>query len=64
MREISGIYICTGKENICFEDLDKSDQYVWLNTLDKDALMRLAIKLGDTIRDLGNQFDISSSVVE
>jgi hypothetical protein len=65
-RNLSGIYIFDKfdgepkRQPTCFEDCQEATQDAWLDSLSKDELKNLAKKLGDTIRDIGDQFDLMS----
>lgn len=63
-RNLTGIYIFDkfeGEEKrqpTCFEDCQESTQDRWLRSLDKEALVNLAKKLGETIKLIGDQLDL------
>lgn len=63
-RNLTGIYIFDKfegedkREPTCFEDCQECTQDEWLNSLDRDALIRLAKKLGTTIKEIGEQLDL------
>ena len=63
-RNLSGIYLRqlnpeTGKyENVCFEDCTEDKQKEWMETRDADCIKDLAMKLGKTLKKIGDQFDI------
>lgn len=63
-RNLSGIFIFDRFEDeekrqpTCFEDCSKETQKKWLETLDKEALKKLAIALGETIKEIGDTFDL------
>lgn len=63
-RNLSGIYIFdklageTSSHPTCFEDCTEETQDRWLESLEREALIDLAKKLGKTIRTIGDQFDI------
>jgi hypothetical protein len=64
-RNLSGIYFRSKNEdgkwgNVCFEDLSDVEQDKILINYDKDALMRLAKLLANTINRIAEQFDIIS----
>jgi hypothetical protein len=65
-RDLSGIYIFDKfdgepkRQPTCFEDCQEATQDAWLDSLSKEALKNLAKKLGDTIRVIGNQFNITA----
>lgn len=61
-RNLSGIYIFDefeGKRQpACFEDCQEEAQNKWLESLGREALMKLAKQLGKTIKDIGDQLDL------
>lgn len=63
-RNLSGIFIFDKFETdekrkpTCFEDCQESTQDVWLDSLERDALVNLAKQLGKTIRMIGDQLDL------
>lgn len=63
-RNLSGIYIFhtfEGEEKrqpTCFEDCPIEKQREWMDALDPEAVKNLAIQLADTIKTIGDQFDI------
>jgi hypothetical protein len=63
-RNLSGVYIFhkfndeESREPTCFEDCPDEKQSEWLNTLDPDAVKRLAIHLAKTLRSVGDQFGL------
>lgn len=63
-RNLSGIYIFEKFEDeekrqpTCFEDCTEETQDRWLESLDREALIRLAKSLGQTLNIIGNEFDI------
>ena len=65
-RNLSGIYIFHKFENeerrqpTCFEDCPEEKQDEWLNSLDPEAVKSLAKQLGKTLRDIGDQFGLST----
>ena len=65
-RDLSGIYIFHKFENeerrqpTCFEDCPEEKQDEWLNSLDPEAVKSLAKQLGKTLRDIGDQFGLST----
>lgn len=65
-RNLSGIYIFhqfdddPKQKPTCFEDCPVDKQDEWLASLDEDALRSLAKMLAETIRRLGEEFDIIS----
>ena len=64
-RSLSGIYIFDKFEDdekrqpTCFEDCQEATQDKWLDSLDQEALKRLAKQLGATIREIGEQLDLT-----
>jgi len=64
-RNLSGIFIFDKfedeekREPTCFEDCQEATQDKWLDSLDQEALKRLAKKLGATIREIGEQLDLT-----
>ena len=65
-RNLSGIYIFCKfegedkREPTVFEDCDEETQDKWLDTLEPEALKRLSKQLAQTIREIGDNFDIFS----
>ena len=63
-RNLSGIFIMDtleGEEKpspTCLEDCTETRRKEWLNTLDKEALIRCADMLCETIREFGDLLDI------
>ena len=66
-RNLSGIYIFEqfeGEEKrqpTCFEDCTEAKQDEWLESLEHEALRKLAKQLGKSLRGIGDQFDIAAS---
>ena len=64
-RNLSGVYIFHKFEDedkekpTCFEDLPEQIQDEWLDVLDREAISNLAKHLANTIRTMGDQFNIS-----
>jgi len=64
-RNLSGIFIFDKfedeekREPTCFKDCQEATQDKWLDSLDQEALKRLAKKLGATIREIGEQLDLT-----
>ena len=64
-RHLSGIYIfdtLEGEERrqpTCFEDCTEKKQDEWLESLTPEALRSLAKQLGQSLRAIGDQFDIA-----
>lgn len=63
VRNISGVYIRVGRENICFEDCDEETQEKFLDKLDKDGLKTLARHMASTLKTVCEQFDIQNGEV-
>lgn len=65
-RNLSGVYIFhkfddeESRQPTCFEDCPRDKQEAWLNDLEPEAVKRLAIVLGDTLRKIGDTFDIKA----
>lgn len=65
-RNLSGIYIFHKFEDeerrqpTCFEDCPEEKQDEWLNSLDLEAVKNLAKMLGKTLREIGDQFELST----
>ena len=65
-RNLSGIYIFHKFEDeerrqpTCFEDCPEEKQDEWLNSLDPEAVKTLAKHLGKTLRNIGDQFELST----
>lgn len=65
-RNLSGIYIFEKFESdekrqpTCFEDCTEETQDKWLNDLSEEALRNLCKQLSETIKKLGDTFDIFS----
>jgi hypothetical protein len=69
-RNLSGIYIFhkfedeERREPTCFEDCPEEKQDEWLNSLDAEALKNLSKHLAKTLRNIGEQFDLTSGSSE
>lgn len=65
-RELCGIYFRVkrdGKyENICFTDMTEGEQKATLDILSLEATQNLCLRLAQTIRNLGDMFDISAEI--
>lgn len=65
-RDLSGIYIFHKFEDeerrqpTCFEDCPEEKQDEWLDSLDPQAVKSLAKQLGKTLRNIGDQFGLST----
>lgn len=61
-RNLDGAYFRVerdGKwESICFSDLTENEMKIVMKDKDMDWLQSLAIYLGNTIKTIGNQFDL------
>lgn len=63
-RNLSGVYIFhkfdneENREPTCFEDCPESKQDELLNSFDPEAIKNLAKHLANTLRKIGDQFDI------
>lgn len=64
-RNLSGIFIFEKFENedkkqpTCFEDCNEETQDKWLNGLTIVQLKQLSKQLGETIKNIGEQLDLS-----
>ena len=64
-RNISGIYIFAKfddeatRQPTCFEDCPEDVQDRWLNSLEKESLINLAKKLGNTIVELADHVGVT-----
>lgn len=64
-RNLSGIFIFEKFENedkkqpTCFEDCNEETQDKWLNSLTIVQLKQLSKQLGETIKNIGEQLDLS-----
>ena len=65
-RNLSGIYIFDKfegedrREPTVFEDCNEETQDKWLDTLEPEALKSLSKQLAQTLREIGDNFDIFS----
>lgn len=57
-RNLDGVYFRIGKENICFSDLTDEQKTNVMKGKDVEWLKSLCIILGNTIKEIGDQFDI------
>lgn len=57
-RNLDGVYFRIGKENICFSDLTDEQKTNVMKSKDIEWLKSLCIILGNTIKEIGDQFDI------
>ena len=64
-RNLSGIFIFDTlegddkREPTCFEECREETQDEWLDSLEPEALKTLAKMLGNTLKDLGDQLDVT-----
>ncbi len=69
-RNLSGIYIFEKfpeeekRQPTCFEDCLAETQDKWLDSLTPEALKSLAKQLGNSLRKIGDTFDILSGEPE
>ena len=65
-RNLSRIYIFEKFEDeekrqpTCFEDCTEETQDRWLESLERESLIKLAKSLGQTLNIIGNQFDLTA----
>jgi hypothetical protein len=61
-RKLSGIFLwekINGESvPVCFEDCSKEKQEEFMNSLDPEGLKNLARMLAETIKELGDMFDL------
>lgn len=55
----SGIYIRVGTKNILLEDLTEEQRVEWLNSLEKNGLIRTINRLCDCLQQYKNNADDS-----
>lgn len=48
----SGIYIRVNRENILLEDMDENQRHEWLDTLEREGLIRTIDILCNTINNI------------
>ncbi len=62
-RGLDGMYFRVERNgkcrNICFTDLTAEEREKVLNTFDKDALIRTCLLLADTVRAVGDLYNIT-----
>jgi len=58
-RKLDGIFIRVGKENICLSDMKEEDRLIWLSGLRQDELVRTVNILANTLKDIGDKFNLS-----
>ena len=65
-RNLSSIYIFEKFEDeergqpTCFEDCTEETQDRWLESLERESLIKLVKLLGQTLNLIGNKFDITA----
>lgn len=65
-RNLSGVYIFhkfddeEKREPTCFEDCPVERQDEWLNSLEPEAVKNLAKHLAETLKKIGDHFDIEA----
>ena len=64
MRNLDGFYFRIGTENICWSDLTEEQMNEMLEGRSEVWLRNLCIRLGQTIREIGDQFDIVARMDE
>lgn len=61
-RNLDGIYFRVERDNkwqsICFSDLTEDEMRMVMKGKDEKWLQSLAIQLANSIKDIGNQFDL------
>lgn len=63
-RNLSGIFLMhkfEGEESrapTCFEDLPEENQRKWMSALKEDVIKNLAIQLANSLRLIGDTFDL------
>ena len=57
-KHLDGFYFRIGTENICWSDLTEEQMNEMLEGRSEVWLKNLCIRLGQTIREIGEQFDI------
>lgn len=57
-RNLCGVYFRFGSENICFSDLTKEQMYEIMEDRDEEWLKSMCVHLGETIKSIGDEFDI------
>lgn len=57
-RNLDGAYFRIGSENICFSDLTKEQMYEIMDGRSEEWLKSMCVHLGETIKEIGDQFDI------
>jgi hypothetical protein len=65
-RNLSGIYIFDKfdgedkKTPTCFEDCQEHTQDIWLESLEREALISLAKQLAGSLKTIGNLLDLEA----
>lgn len=57
-RHLDGVYFRIGKENICFSDLTEDQQDNVMENRSEEWLKNMCKHLANTIREIGDQFDL------
>ena len=57
-RNLDGVYFRIGKENICFSDLTEEQQDEIMKDRSEEWLKSMCKILAQTIRRIGDEFDI------
>jgi len=61
-RKLSGIFLYEKIDGkivpVCFEDCSKEKQEEFMNSLDLEGLKNLARMLAETVKELGDMFDL------
>ena len=63
-RNLTGLYIFDKfkdeekRQPTCFEDCQESTQDEWLGGLNREALINLSKRLGNTIKEIGDDLDL------
>ena len=58
MRNLDGFYFRIGTENICWSDLTEEQMNEVLEGRSEEWIKNFCIRLGQIIREIGDQFDI------
>ena len=64
MRNLDRFYFRIGTENICWSDLTEEQMNEVLEGRSEEWIKNLCIRLGQTIREIGDQFDIVAMMDE
>lgn len=57
-RNLDGVYFRIGTENICFSDLTEDQQDNVMENRSEEWLKSMCKHLANTIREIGDQFDL------